>query len=112
MSIRFRPPSRIRSFGRALVLLTILAPGAFSAAAATSGVAVAQASPPPISILSSWPNIGPGDIFITPTGDTSTYANGPEILDSHGNVIWFHADPARPDRVRLPHPDLPRSAAC
>ena len=23
----------------------------------------------------------------------STYANGPEILDRHGNVVWFHAIP-------------------
>ena len=34
-----------------------------------------------------------GDFFITPTGDTSTYANGPEILDRGGNVVWFHAIP-------------------
>jgi hypothetical protein len=25
-----------------------------------------------------------GDIFITPTGDQTTYANGPEIIDNHG----------------------------
>jgi Arylsulfotransferase (ASST) len=29
----------------------------------------------------------------TATGDTSTYANGPEILDRRGNIVWFHAIP-------------------
>ena len=47
-----------------------------------------------------------GDFFITPTGDTTTYANGPEILDGKGNVVWFHADARRPDRRGLPRPDL------
>jgi hypothetical protein len=95
MSIRFRSTSRLRSLGRALALIVITVPGAFSAAAITSGIAVAQASgPPPVSILSSSPNIGRGDIFISPFGDTSTYDNGPEILDTHGNVVWFQAVPA------------------
>jgi Arylsulfotransferase (ASST) len=50
-------------------------------------------SPPPITILTAPAHIGRGDIFITPTGDTSTYANGPEILDKRGNIVWFHAIP-------------------
>ena len=50
-------------------------------------------SPPPVTILTAHAHIGRGDIFITPTGDTSTYANGPEILDKRGNIIWFHAIP-------------------
>jgi hypothetical protein len=60
-----------------------------------SGVAYATTptAPPPVTILSSQANIGEGDIFLTPTGDTDTYANGPEILDRHGNVVWFHAVP-------------------
>jgi hypothetical protein len=49
--------------------------------------------PPPVTILTSSPFIGRGDIFITPTGGSPTYANGPEILDGHGNVLWFHAIP-------------------
>jgi hypothetical protein len=44
--------------------------------------------------LTSSPNNGHEDIFISPFGDASTYANGPEILDSHGNVVWFQAVPA------------------
>jgi len=50
-------------------------------------------SPPPITILTAPAHIDRGDIFITPTGDTSTYANGPEILDKRGNTVWFHAIP-------------------
>jgi hypothetical protein len=44
-------------------------------------------------VLTPQANIGNGDIFITPTGDTTTYANGPEIINSEGQVIWFHAIP-------------------
>jgi hypothetical protein len=72
----------------ALAILA-LAPGALS----NSAAAAPPTAPPPVTILTSQPNIGQGDIFITPTGDTATYANGPEILDSKGNVVWFHAVP-------------------
>jgi hypothetical protein len=60
---------------------------------AGSAVAATPTSPPPLTILTSRGNIGPGDIFITPTGDSSTYANGPEILGPAGNVIWFDPIP-------------------
>jgi hypothetical protein len=62
-------------------------------AGTTSASASAPTAPPPVTFLTSSGPIGQGDIFITPTGDTSTYANGPEILDSHDNVVWFHAVP-------------------
>jgi hypothetical protein len=39
-------------------------------------------------------NVGHGDFFISPFGGTATYANGPEILDQQGNVVWFQAVPA------------------
>jgi hypothetical protein len=69
-----------------------------AAAIALTGVSSADAAtptaPPPVTILTSNPFVSlGGDFFITPTGDTATYANGPEILDSHGNVVWFHAVP-------------------
>ena len=35
-----------------------------------------------------------GDFFISPFGDQTTYANGPEILDQQGNPVWFQAVPA------------------
>jgi hypothetical protein len=73
----------------------ILAAGVSSAAIGTVGAAATTpSSPPPVTILTSNGNIGQGDIFISPFGDTSTYANGPEILDSKGNVVWFQAVPA------------------
>lgn len=87
MSFRSHPSRRISSFGRALALIAMVVPGAFAAAAQAT-------EPPPVSILSWSPSVGRGDIFITPTGDTSTYSNGPEIIDSHGNVVWFHPVPA------------------
>ena len=61
--------------------------------AAGSAVAATPVAPPPVTILSSSGRVAPGDIFITPTGDTSSYANGAEILDRRGNVVWFHAVP-------------------
>jgi len=73
------------------MVLVGIAPGAL---ASTSAASPTPSLPPPVSILTSSHDLGPGDIFITPTGDTSTYANGPEILDQHGNVVWFHAIPA------------------
>jgi Arylsulfotransferase (ASST) len=79
-----------RGLGAAAVLI-----GALPLALISSGPAAGAVptSPPPVTVLTDNGNIGPGDIFITPTGDTGTYANGPEIIDSHGNVIWFHAIP-------------------
>ena len=49
--------------------------------------------PPPVSILTSSPFVGRGDFFISPYGNQTTYANGAEILDPSGNVVWFHAVP-------------------
>ncbi len=59
----------------------------------TGAASAAPTAPPPVTILESSGNLGRGDIFITPTGGTSTYANGPEILDRQGNIVWFHAIP-------------------
>jgi hypothetical protein len=68
---------------------------AVSIALATAGSAIAATptSPPPVTILTSRANLGPGDIFITPTDATDRYANGPEIIDRRGHVVWFHAIP-------------------
>jgi hypothetical protein len=71
--------------GAALIALA----GASAASAAT------PTSPPPLTILTSSPFVAQGgDFFISPYGDASTYANGPEIVDSQGNVVWFKAVPA------------------
>ena len=75
-----------------LVGVAVLAAGgALSAPAAA--LAQAPTTPPQLTFLTPNGPQGRGDIFITPTGDTSTYANGPEILSSTNKVIWFHAIP-------------------
>ncbi len=63
-----------------------------AAAPVASGTAVgAPTEPPPVTILTSSPLEGRDDFFISPYGDQSTFANGVEILDPSGNVVWFHA---------------------
>jgi len=54
-------------------------------------------APPPVTILTSTDNQHrhhEGAIFVSPFGATDKYANGPEILDASGNVVWFHPVPA------------------
>jgi hypothetical protein len=60
---------------------------------AAPGAAAAPTAPPPVSVLTATGGLGGSDIFITPTGARSQYANGPEIVDQQGNVVWFHAIP-------------------
>jgi hypothetical protein len=81
--------------GRRAAVAVAIAVGAVLTALSGVGSALAAtpASPPPVTILTSNDELGRGDIFITPTDRTGTYANGPEILDSHGNAVWFHAIP-------------------
>jgi len=69
-----------------VALLVPVATGAPGAAAAPG--------PPPVTILTPAAHLGNGDVFVTPTSGTGPYANGPEILDTHANVVWFHAIPA------------------
>ncbi|HEY4917137.1 MAG TPA: arylsulfotransferase family protein [Solirubrobacteraceae bacterium] len=60
-----------------------------------SALAATPTAPPPVSILTSSPFVAHGgDFFISPYGDASTYANGPEIVNSQGQVVWFQAVPA------------------
>jgi hypothetical protein len=63
--------------------------------AGTSGALAqtAPSAPPPVTVLTHDASNQAGDIFITPTGDTTTYANGPEIINNQGQVVWFHAVP-------------------
>ncbi|HET7014634.1 MAG TPA: arylsulfotransferase family protein [Streptosporangiaceae bacterium] len=49
--------------------------------------------PPPVTILTPDADRRGGDIFISPFGDSTAYANGPEILSPAGQVLWFHAVP-------------------
>ena len=84
------PHARARRWRRALIGASALMA---SLTVAAPALAAPPTAPPPVTILTSARHIGRGDIFITPTGGTSAYANGPEILDSHGKVVWFHAIP-------------------
>ncbi len=70
--------------------------GAVPAALAGAGPAAAATpdAPPPVTVLTAGAANHNGDIFLTPTGDASSYANGPEIINNKGQVIWFHAIPA------------------
>jgi Arylsulfotransferase (ASST) len=90
---RHRPRPRRRS--RLTLGAAALVVGVIPAALASAGPAAAAAptAPPPITVLTAEASNHDGDIFLTPTGDTTTYANGPEIIDSQGKVIWFHAVP-------------------
>lgn len=90
------PPSRAAQRWRrtsAAVLVTFVAALASSALEAAPALADPPASPPPVTILTEG-NVGHGDFFISPFGATATYANGPEILDQQGNVVWFQPVPA------------------
>ncbi|HUA12553.1 MAG TPA: arylsulfotransferase family protein [Solirubrobacteraceae bacterium] len=82
---RVRRTSRVLA-AVATALLGLLVAGAGVAAAADE-------EPPPVSILTPNGAVGNGSIFITPTGDTANYANGPEILSANGAVQWFHPIP-------------------
>ena len=68
---------------------------AVPAASAATKTAASTLPPPPVKILTDTAgNLG-GDIFISPFGDATTYANGAEILSPNGKkVIWFHRAPA------------------
>ncbi len=86
-----RPPSHRRRLAYAVALA-----GAVLAAAVPAGAGADSppTAPPPITIVTPGADNHNGDIFVAPFGDSDTYANGPEIIDNHGHVIWFHAVPA------------------
>jgi hypothetical protein len=77
----------------AIGALTILIGAAAIALTGAAAALAAPTAPPPVTILSSSPLVGHDDFFISPFGDQSTYANGPEILSPSGNVVWFHPVP-------------------
>lgn len=73
--------------------LVLASCAALAAPASADAAADVPTAPPPITVLSQHA-VTPGtDFFITPTGDTGSYANGPEIVDPSGKVVWFHAVP-------------------
>jgi hypothetical protein len=75
--------------------ITIVIGAAAIALTGASAALAAPTVPPPVTILTSSPFVAQGgDFFISPYGDQSTYANGPEILNSQGDVVWFQAVPS------------------
>jgi hypothetical protein len=82
--------------GAAAVSGTATAAALPAASAATKPAATATAlKPPPVTILTDTAGNAKGDIFISPFGDSTTYANGAEILSPNGKkVVWFHQAPA------------------
>jgi hypothetical protein len=75
--------------------VTIAVGAAVIALAGASAALAAPSTPPPVSILTSSPFVAQGgDFFISPFGDTSAYANGPEIVNNQGDVVWFQPVPA------------------
>jgi len=83
-----------RGLATVAALATVIAAAAFAAPPAAAQAPAAPSSPPPITVITGQTAVGQGDLFLTPTGDTSTYANGAEITDRAGNELWFHAAPA------------------
>jgi hypothetical protein len=92
-----RRKPRSRRGPRLAVGLAAVAAAALPAAtlaAGPAGAAAVPTAPPPVTVLTAGAHNHNGDIFISPFGDTTSYANGPEILSSTGRVIWFKAVPA------------------
>jgi hypothetical protein len=81
--------------GTAVAALAAAVPAAASASTASTGTS-STLRPPPVTVLTDTGSANSGgDIFIAPYGDSSTYANGAEILSPDGKkVIWFHQAPS------------------
>jgi hypothetical protein len=93
---RFHWRTGVRSrLGQHVTALAVALAATLGAGAATAGPALADTptAPPPVTVLTHG-NVGRGDFFVSPFGDATTYANGPEILDQNGNVVWFQPVPA------------------
>jgi hypothetical protein len=88
--LRKRVATRRRRLAATFAIASL---AALAGGAATAGIAGADpTAPPPVTVLTHG-NVGKGDFFVSPFGGTATYANGPEILDQNGNVVWFKAVP-------------------
>jgi hypothetical protein len=92
--VRDHQLTRLVTITGALALgVTAAAAPALAGTSASPKDTPAPTAPPPVTSLIHGIGDREGDFFVTPTGDTTTYANGPEIIDGAGNVVWFHAVP-------------------
>jgi len=87
------------SRARAAVVAATAVAGALAAAlpaSASAGALTASSlPPPPVTVLTNHGGERGGDLFVSPFGDSATYANGAEILSPDGQkVVWFHPVPA------------------
>jgi Arylsulfotransferase (ASST) len=94
-----RRPKILALSGVAVVgVVAALTPALTSAATTPPSQAATAATtptaPPPLTSLVHGIGDKEGDFFITPTGDTTQYAQGPEIVNGHGQQVWFKAVPA------------------
>jgi opacity protein-like surface antigen len=94
-----RLPRRWRTLLAAAAVTAAVVPAAQAAAVIPAQArphppASTPADPPPVTVLTQGADNGNGDIFIAPFGDSTTYANGPEIINNAGQVLWFHPVPA------------------
>jgi hypothetical protein len=88
--LRKRAASRRRRLAATFAIASL---AALAGGAATAGIATADpTAPPPVTVLTHG-NVGKGDFFVSPFSNQTTYANGPEILDQNGNVVWFKPIP-------------------
>ena len=79
----------------AVAVTAMAVAAAVPAASAATKTAASTLAPPPVKILTNTAGNKGGDIFISPFGDATTYANGAEILSPNGKkVVWFHRAPA------------------
>jgi len=78
----------------AVAATALTAAGSAVLAASPAHAAAGPTAPPPVTVLTGSASSADGDIFVSPFGDQSSYANGPEILSPAGKVLWFHAVPA------------------
>ena len=94
MPARFHQGRRLATISGLVALGAAAATAPSLASTSTHHVALATpTAPPPVTSLVHGISDKEGDFFITPTGDTSTYANGPEVVNGRGKVLWFHAVP-------------------
>jgi hypothetical protein len=77
---------------RTRIVAAVAATALAALLAAVPASADTPTAPPPVTVLTHG-DVGRGDFFVSPFSNQSTYANGPEILDQDGNVVWFKPIP-------------------
>jgi hypothetical protein len=90
---RRRPMLSRRLATCAAALAAVIPAAAVAAQPAAADTTVPPTAPAPLTATTGTSAPGQGDLFLTPTGDTTAYANGAEITDRTGQELWFHPAP-------------------